>query len=109
MKTKEFLYEINAGAVWKFVSDNVARIKYSLARKDKLKNKTKLLDIPGPHEDLAWEEISYLVKMYTKSSKPETSNKIKKILLKRLNGNETARDFLLSERGQRELAELLSN
>lgn len=108
MKTKEFLYEINAGAIWKFVSDNIARIKYSLAAKDKLK-KTKLLDIPGPHEDLAWEEISYLVKIYTKASTPEMANKIKEILLKKLNGNETARDFLLSERGQRELAELLSD
>ena len=35
--------------------------------------------------------------------------KIEKALLKKLNENKTARDFLLSDRGQRELAELLSD
>ncbi len=113
MKTVEItplvLTENRASRVWNFVTNNVARIRDVLSKRNQPVDNILILDVPRPNQDEIWEDIVYLVQQYTKSSSPAVSMKIEKALLKKLNGNKTARDFLLSDRGQRELAELLSD
>lgn len=103
------LTEGRARLVWNFVTNNVIRIRDVLSKRKQSVDHILILDLPRPNQDEIWEDIAYLVQQYTKSSNPTTSMQIEKTLLKKLNGNKTARDFLLSDRGQSELAELLSD
>lgn len=103
------LTENKARRVWNFVTDNVARIRNVLSKRNQPVDDILILDVPRPNQDEIWEDVVFLVQQYTKSSSPAASMKIEKALLKKLNGNKTARDFLISDRGQRELAKLLSD
>jgi len=67
----------------------------------------RTLDIPGPHEVEVWEEIVKAVEICHKN--PEKMDNCKKYLLPRLNGNETARNWILSPNGRQIILDIASD